>query len=45
MFQAEVVEKMKTHTVGSITFSLANGAAYGTMWENTVQPDKPHMGV
>jgi len=46
MFHGEVVEKMKTHIVGSITFlSPGNGAVYGIMWKKTVQPDKPQMAV
>jgi len=42
MFQAEVVEKMKTHIVGSITFSPRkwrrlwnNVGKYGTAWQAT----------
>ena len=44
MFQAEAVEKIKTHFLRSITF-LVNRALCDMMWKNTVQPDRPQMTV
>ena len=46
MFQAEVVEKIKTHILCSVTFFLENRAVYyEIMWKNTVQPDRPQMAI
>jgi hypothetical protein len=44
MFQTNVVEKIKTHILYSITFS-ENHAVYEIMWKNMVQPDRPQMTI
>jgi hypothetical protein len=40
MFETNVVEKIKTHVLCSITF-VENRAVYGIMWKNLVQPERP----
>jgi len=42
MFQAKVVEKIKTHILYSIFF-LLNHTIYEIMWKNTVEPGRPQM--
>jgi hypothetical protein len=39
MFHTKVVEKIKTHILGSITSE--NCAVCEVMWNNMVQPDRP----
>jgi hypothetical protein len=34
MFQTKVVEKIKTHILGSVTFFFENRAVYEIVWEN-----------
>jgi len=34
MFQAKVIEKIKTHSLCSVTFFFENRAVYEIMWEN-----------
>jgi hypothetical protein len=39
MFQTEIVEKIKTHILCSVTFSFSDSrAVYQIMWKNVVQP-------
>jgi hypothetical protein len=38
MFEAKVVEKLKTHILRSVTFFPVNRAVYGITWKNIVQP-------
>jgi hypothetical protein len=40
--QANVVEKLKTHILSSITL-LEIRAVYEIMWKNMVEPDRPQM--
>ena len=42
MFQPEVVEKINTHILCSVTF-FENCAVYDIMWRNIVEPDRPQM--
>ena len=42
MFQRKVAEKIKTHTLCSITFFF-NRAFYEQMWKNIVEPGRPQM--
>jgi hypothetical protein len=44
MFQTQVVEKIKTHTLCSITF-FENHTVFEIMWKNTVEPDRPQMTI
>jgi hypothetical protein len=44
MFQAKVVEKIKTHILCSIT-SAENRAVFEIMWKNVAKPDRPQMTV
>jgi len=46
MFLTEVVEKIKTHILCSVTFFfLENRAVYQIMWENAVERDGPQMTI
>jgi len=45
MFQTNIVEKIKTHILCSITFFPQNCAIYEIMWENVVEPDRPQMTI
>jgi len=38
-----VVEKINKHILCSVTFSPENRAVYEIMWENMVQPERPHI--
>jgi hypothetical protein len=40
----KVVEKIKTHVLGSVTFSESS-AICEIMWENMVQPDRPKTTI
>jgi hypothetical protein len=42
MFQATIVDKTKTHILGSVTF-FENRAIYNITWKNMVKPDRPQM--
>ena len=42
MFGAELVEKIKTHILCSVTL-FENFTVYEIMWEIVVQPDRPRM--
>jgi len=44
MFQAKVVEKIKTHILHSIMF-FENRNVYGVIWKNTVDPCRPQMTI
>jgi len=43
MFQTEVVEKIKTHILCSVTFSSRNSAVYEIMWKKIVEQGRPQM--
>jgi hypothetical protein len=43
MIQTEVVEKINTHVLCSVTFFSENRAVCEIMWKNTVQQDRPQM--
>jgi len=44
MFQSEVVEKIKTHILCSVTFFFSeNYALYEIMWKNIVERGRPQM--
>jgi hypothetical protein len=38
MFQTKVVQKIKTHILGSVNFLFENLTLYEIMWKNTVEP-------
>ena len=42
MFQAKVVQKIKTQILHSITF-FKNRTVHETMWKHTVKSDRPQM--
>jgi glutamyl/glutaminyl-tRNA synthetase len=44
MFQAKLVEKLKTHILCSTNFS-ENRAIYEMMWKNMEEPDRPEMAI
>jgi hypothetical protein len=44
MFQANVVEKIKTHVLCQITFS-ENRAFDEIMWKNTVELDRSQLAI
>ena len=41
----KVVQKIETRVLCSTTFSPENRAVYEIMWENMVEPDRPHMTI
>jgi hypothetical protein len=45
MFQTTFVEKIETHSLGSITSFLDDRAFYEIMWKNTVQPGRPQTKI
>ena len=48
MFPTEVADKIKTHILCSVRHPpdpTENRAVYELMWENQVEPDRPHMTV
>jgi hypothetical protein len=42
MCQTKVVDKIKPHTLCSVTFPK-NRAVYEITWKNVVEPDRPQM--
>jgi hypothetical protein len=44
MFQTKVVEKIKTHILGPVTFS-EDHAVREIMWKNMVEPDMPQITI
>jgi hypothetical protein len=45
MFQAKVVEEIKTHFMFNTFFFFENRAVYEIMWKNFVEPDMPQMTI
>jgi hypothetical protein len=46
MFQRDIVENIKTHTVDSVTFFFfENLAAYEIIWKTIVEASRPHMTI
>jgi len=50
MFYTQVVEKIKTHILCLIIFSITspppeNRAIYDTMWKSIIDPDRPQMTI
>jgi len=45
MFQAKIVEKIKTHTLCSVTFFFENPAVNEIMWKNIVERSRPRMTI
>ena len=45
MFLMEVVEKIKTRILCSITFFSENRAVYEIMSKNVVEPERPQMTI
>jgi hypothetical protein len=43
MIQIEIVEKIKTQILSSITFFPENGAVYEIMWKNMVESNSPQI--
>ena len=44
IFQAKVVEKLKTHFMSNNSF-VENRAGYEILWKNKIEPDKPQMTI
>ena len=44
MIQINLIDKIKTHLLCSITFR-ENRDVYDIMWKNTAEPDKPQMTI
>jgi len=44
MFKTNVVAEIKTHILCSVHFS-ENHAIYEIMWDNMVEPDRPHSTI
>ena len=45
MFQTKVVKKIVAHFIRSVTFFYENGAVYGIIRKNTLEPEKPHNNI
>jgi len=45
MFQKNVVEKIKTHILCSITFFSENRAVYEIMWKSMVETARPQIAI
>jgi len=45
MFQTNIVEKIKTHILYSVTFLKKNRAVYEIMWKNVVERGRPQMKI
>jgi len=46
MFRTKVVENVKTHIMGSVSFfPPENRAVYEKMWKSIVEPDRPRMTI
>jgi len=45
MFYTRLVEKIKTHTISTITFFFENGATYELMWRSVVETGRPQMTI
>jgi len=46
MFQAKIVEEIKTHILRSVTFFFSeNRFVYEIMWKNIVDPDRPQITI
>jgi len=45
MFRTQVVEKIKTHILFSMSSPSDNRSVYELMWKNMVQPDRPQMKI
>ena len=45
MFQTQVVGKIKTHILNSITFLPENRDVYDIIWKNMVKPDRLQMTI
>jgi hypothetical protein len=45
MFQAEIVEEVKTHIVFSNLFFFLNRAVFEIKWRNIVELDRPQMAI
>jgi len=45
MFETNVVKKIKTHNVYSITFFSENRSVYEIMWKYMVQQDRPQTTI
>jgi len=46
MFQAKVVEKVKTHFTSMFSnFGFENRAVYEVRWKSLVLPDRPQMTI
>ena len=45
MFQTSVIEKIKTHSLRSITFFFRKTGVYKIKWKNVVDPDRSQMTI
>jgi hypothetical protein len=45
MFQTNVVEKLETHVLYSMTFFSENRAVHEKTWKNILKPDRPQMTI
>jgi len=45
MFQAKLVEKIKTHILFSVFFFLKNIAVHKKIWKNIVEQGRPHIKI
>jgi hypothetical protein len=45
MFQTDVVQKIKTRSLYSVTFFSENRAVFEITWKNNLEPGKPRMTI
>ena len=45
IFQAKVIEKIKTRILCSITFFPENHTVYDIVWKNMVETETPHVTI
>jgi len=43
MFHVNVVEKIKTHVLSSMTFFFETRVVYAIKWKNNLEPDRPQI--
>ena len=41
----DLVDKIKTHILCPIIFFFENRTAYGMVWKNIVEPDRPQISI
>ena len=45
MFQVKILDRVKTHILGPMTFCYENCVVNDTMWGNVAQSDSPYLTI